>query len=361
MVSLRNCTIEELEGLCNYKDVYCFGSGSQADWLRRENLGFNMAVNIQAFIDNDSRKSGMVKVIDGISIPIISYKEFVERYTNNAIVITTSMYFADMISQMDKEEVLEGMPCYIDVFIDNYKLQKQIRFNHSSDIKIPKIIHYCWFGKNPIPKELQEYMKSWKKYCPDYEIICWDETNYDVSKNRYMRQAYEAKKWAFVSDYARIDVLYKYGGIYLDTDIELVKSLDDLLKCEFFCGFEQGGQVAFGLGIGAVKGHYILKDLLKIYEEVSFVKDDGSLNLTPCPYYQTECLKRYGLKTNGKYQEIKDIVVYPREVLAPENFYGINTCYSEHTHSIHHYNASWLINKNRGTSINNSILRRMEA
>ena len=118
---------------------------------------------------------------------------------------------------------------------------------------IPKVIHYCWFGGNPIPEKDRRYIEGWKEKCPDYEIIEWNERNYDVSKNKYMAQAYEEKKWGFVSDYARLDLVYQYGGIYFDTDVELLKPLDNLLELEMFCGFESTKYVNFGIGFGAEK------------------------------------------------------------------------------------------------------------
>ena len=103
---------------------------------------------------------------------------------------------------------------------------------------IPKKIHYCWVGGNSKPPLVKKCIQSWKKYCPDYEIIEWNESNYDISKNIYMKQAYEAKKWAFVTDYMRLDIIYEHGGIYLDTDVELIKNIDDLLSNEAFAGIE---------------------------------------------------------------------------------------------------------------------------
>ena len=118
---------------------------------------------------------------------------------------------------------------------------------------IPKKIHYCWFGGNPLPELAIKCLESWKKYCPDYEIIEWNETNFNLDSCEYVREAYQAKKWAFVSDYARLKVVYDNGGIYLDTDVELIKSLDRLLKNKSFFGTETTGVVATGLGFGAEK------------------------------------------------------------------------------------------------------------
>lgn len=218
---------------------------------------------------------------------------------------------------------------------------------------IDKVIHYCWFGENPIPEDLQRYMHSWKKFCPDYQIIRWDESNYDVNKNKYMSDAYKEKKWSFVSDYARIDIIYQFGGIYLDTDVELIKSLDDLLKYDMFCGFESRDDlmdkygiayeesVNLGLGYGAKKGHPILKSILDYYENLSFYNSDGSLNLTACPVYQTEVLKQYGLVPNRKYQEIQGCTIFPAEIFSPKSYLTGKITLTPDTVSIHHFKVSW--------------------
>ena len=130
-------------------------------------------------------------------------------------------------------------------------------------MSIPKIIHYCWFGGGPISAESQKCMESWKKYCPDYKISEWNDQNFDISTNRYAQQAYEANKYAFVSDYVRLAVLYEYGGIYLDTDVELVRPLDELLELPGFMGFQTNNEVATGLGFGARKGNSVVQALLR--------------------------------------------------------------------------------------------------
>lgn len=208
---------------------------------------------------------------------------------------------------------------------------------------IPKKIHYCWFGKNEIPQKDKKCIESWKKYCPEYEIIQWNEDNYDITKNNYMYEAYKNKKWGFVSDYARLDVIYNYGGIYLDTDVELVKPIDDLLTNKFFCGFEDEGMVNFGIGYGAEKENLVVKSVLAEYENKSFYKEDGSLNLTPCPTYQTEVLKSYGLQCNGQKQVLSDeILVLSIESLCPKSFLTGEINCTKNTYGIHHFNMSWL-------------------
>ena len=175
-------------------------------------------------------------------------------------------------------------------------------------MSIPKIIHYCWFGKGEMPKIAKKCIKSWKKYCPDFQIICWNEDNFDFSKNRYMLEAYKAGKWAFVSDVVRLQVVYEFGGVYLDTDVELIKPIDDLIQTEGFMGFDEKGVIATGLGFGAEKGNKIIGEFLKDYKDISFIKPDGSYDLTPCPDRNTDTLKRLGMDINNTSQKFLNMV-----------------------------------------------------
>lgn len=212
---------------------------------------------------------------------------------------------------------------------------------------IPKKIHYCWFGGNPLPEKDQKCIDSWKKNCPDYEIIRHDETNYDISKNKYMKEAYESKKWGFVPDYARLDIIFNEGGIYLDTDVEIIRNIDELLTYDAFMGFEDGVHVSPGLGFGAVKGHKGIQKLLSIYDNISFVKDDGSLNLKPSPLMNTEILCENGLCQNGKFQNVLEITILPTDYLCPKSFETGEINITKNTLSIHHFNMSWFDKKQK--------------
>lgn len=208
-------------------------------------------------------------------------------------------------------------------------------------MSIPKVIHYCWFGKGNMPKLTQKCIKSWKQYCPDYEIICWNEDNFDLSQNRYMKEAYESGKWAFVSDYARLKIVYEYGGIYLDTDVELIKPLDDLLKYSGFMGFDEKGLVATGLGFGAEKGNRIVGEFLQDYETIPFILPDGTCDLTPCPNRNMNTLKKLGMDVENTDQVFCDVLFLPKEYLCPMDYYTGKKTITKHTYSIHHYSASW--------------------
>lgn len=208
-------------------------------------------------------------------------------------------------------------------------------------MSIPKVIHYCWFGKGELPKLAKKCIKSWKKYCPDYEIVCHTEDNFDLTQNRYLNEAYESGKWAFVSDYARLKIIYDNGGIYLDTDVELIKPIDDLVKLNGFMGFDEKGIVATGLGFGAEKGNPIVLEFLKDYDDIPFILPDGSLDLTPCPDRNTEALKRLGMDLSQKDQTFMDITFLPDEYLCPMDYYTGKKTITKNTYSIHHYSASW--------------------
>ncbi len=208
-------------------------------------------------------------------------------------------------------------------------------------MSIPKVIHYCWFGKGKMPKLAKKCIKSWKKYCPDYEFVLHTEDNFDLTQNRYMREAYEAGKWAFVSDYARLKIIYDNGGIYLDTDVELIKPIDDLVKLGGFMGFDEKGIVATGLGFGSKKGNKIVYEFLKDYDDIPFILPDGSFDLTPCPDRNTEALKRLGMDIENKNQTFMDVTFLPDEYLCPMDYYTGKKTITDKTYSIHHYSASW--------------------
>ena len=206
---------------------------------------------------------------------------------------------------------------------------------------IPKKIHYIWLGNNPIPEKHLKYMESWKKYCPDYEIIRHDETNLNIDINMYCRQAYDSQKWAFASDVLRYLVLFEEGGIYLDTDVELIKPLDDFLQEKLFFGFETKECVAPGLILGAEKGNKYIGDLLKEYSNRNFINQDNSYNLKTICDYCSEYLYAKGLIPNGQTQHYAEFSAYAIEVFNPANYSGRIVRKTKKTYSIHHYASSW--------------------
>lgn len=226
---------------------------------------------------------------------------------------------------------------------------------------IPKKIHYCWFGRNPLPKAAIKCIQSWKKYFPDYEIIEWNEDNYNVNKIRYTEEAYREKKYAFVSDYARFDILYKEGGIYFDTDVEVIKSFDDILENNAFMGCETdstdnntGTFVNPGVGMAAPAGLLFYEKILDYYSEQSFIDSDGKINTETVVTRTTKLLAEHGLKNIGGVQEVCGITIYPKEYFNPLNNNTGELCKTENTHSIHWYSMSWL---SAGAKIRRKITR----
>lgn len=323
--------------------VACFGAGEHFDNILKRFSDEKLYRYISFIVDNNQQLWGTVKHYQGKEYPVVSPDQLcscAER-GNLLVLVTSHWYINEIIMQMDQIKTLDQVRVFVaDLFDIPILDSPSFEIKSVSEEKIPRIIHYCWFGKNTIPVEYQEYIETWKKCCPDYEIRLWNESNYDVTKNRYMRQAYDRGMWAFVSDYARIDIVHEYGGIYLDCDVELLRPLDKFLGVDMFCGFEDYIHIALGLGFGAVAGHPYLSSLLKYYEELKFIDEDGKMNLTPCPSYQTEVIRHYGIIAGNRFQETNHITVYPTEVFAPFSYWGFGKITAQ-TCSIHHYSASW--------------------
>lgn len=207
---------------------------------------------------------------------------------------------------------------------------------------IPKIIHYCWFGKGKKNELTKRCIESWKKYCPDFEIIEWNEDNFDLKCMPFAEEAYGAKKYAFVSDVARLLILYEHGGIYFDTDVEVVREIASLLDCNGFIGFENKEFVATGLGFGAEKGSEIVGEMLDTYRSLCFLNHDGSLNMIGCPNINTDIMVKAGMVRNGERQSVGSFEIYPPDYFNPmDNATGILNK-TENTYSIHWYSMTWL-------------------
>lgn len=208
---------------------------------------------------------------------------------------------------------------------------------------IPKVIHYCWFGEAKKPRMAKKCIRSWKKYCPDYQIIEWNETNYDISAAPlFVQQAIEAKKWAFAVDYIRYDVVYKYGGIYFDTDVQVLKKLDFLLKDKAFFGMQFNNVVASGLGFGSEAGAPILRDLMNSYLDAPFFLPDGKYDTTPCPKRDKPVFEKYGYSLGGTEQIIDGgIHIYPKDYFCPLSWKNRKMRKTANTVSVHWFAASW--------------------
>ena len=206
-----------------------------------------------------------------------------------------------------------------------------------------KKIHYIWLGGNKKSKRIEKCIKSWRKYFPDWEIVEWNEQNLEIDVLTYCRQAYDCKKYAFVSDYFRFQILYQYGGIYFDTDVEIIRPMDDILeKYSIFMGFENERFVSPGLvTFASVSGLEFFKKICDTYKNDAFINEDGSYNTFTVCERTTEILKALGFKINDTFQVIDDIAIFPHDVFCPTDFVWSRQDFTQNTRSIHHYDASW--------------------
>ena len=346
------CSRQELIDNKEYDAIFCFGAGRWSRFFGQVFKDTVMLNRVIGFVDNDESKEGKRISIAGFEYSVKSVEVFKKYRDRKIAIIITCKSFMEVLEQLKKDENLRLADFY---YIHHFELaeieakamKKEVPANLRLSEKplIPKMIHYCWFGGKPIPDTYKEWIESWHKFCPDYEIKEWNESNYDITKNQYMYQAYEQKKWGFVPDYARLDIIYNYGGIYLDTDVELVSSFDDLLYQKGFAGFEREEFVNLGSGFGAVQRLPIIKEMMDYYEDKQFVNEDGSLNLIASPRLQTDVLLRYGLKQNGEYQLVSDLTIFPEKMFCGKSISLRRIRLKPYTRSIHHYDGSWLEDK----------------
>ena len=223
---------------------------------------------------------------------------------------------------------------------------------------IPKIIHYCWFGGKPLPRSAEKCIASWKKYLPGYEVKRWDESNFDVNAIPYTREAYAACKYAFVSDYARFWILYHYGGVYFDTDVEVIRPIDDIINRGGFLGVESNRNGIYtvnpGLGFAATQGTAVIGEMMNLYSTFHFIKTDGALDLKNIVEITTEYLSARGLRNTDEIQQCCGFTIYPKDYFCPIDYDTRELKITENTRTIHHYAESWVP---RSTRFKNALSR----
>lgn len=207
---------------------------------------------------------------------------------------------------------------------------------------IPQVIHCCWFGGKPLTPLAQKCIESWNKYLPEYPIITWNEKTFDVDSVPFTQEAYNCKKYAFVSDYVRLWALYHYGGIYMDTDVEVISDLDKFMNFQAFSGFEQDNYMPTGI-MAAVPHHPWIHRMLEHYRGRSFFDPDGTMDLKPNVIFMTELAeKEFGLKRGNELQILKDDVhIFPNDYFCPMVWETREIKLTPNTHTIHHFAYSW--------------------
>ena len=309
----------------------------------------NLLEYISCYIDNDCSKWGHYIKVLGMSIPVYSPEEL-KNYDSNTVIILNVSRFSEVLRQLEQMECTKNMDCFIMGMMCIHNFCNSISEGEAVFEKeqlIPKKIHYMWLGGKKLPDNLKKCIESWRKFCPDYEIIEWNEDNYDIDKHPYMREAYDAGAYGFVPDFARLDLLYEQGGIYMDTDVELKRGLDPLLYQEAFCGVEKWQVINFGGCSGAVKGSKALKRFLDARRKIYFLDENGKQNKTTCGFYDTKTAVELGYTLNGKTQHLEGINVFASDFFHPYDYMSANLALTEHTYSVHWFNGGWLDDKSR--------------
>lgn len=329
----------------NKKRIIVYGAGMIGQiivpYLVREYMLYDA---IDCFIDKNEQKQRTNINIDN-HLYEIKAPDYLERYQGNRILLITNSNFYPIIRFLDAIEVLNDAEAYIVPMMQIREIDQlgsiSIERKCQQEL-IPKKIHYCWFGGKQIPVFLQKCIQSWKDKCPDFEIIEWNEKNYDVDRHEFTRLAYEQKKWAAVSDVARLDILYDNGGIYLDTDVTLIQSLDALLYQEGFIGTEKWGNINTGGGCGFIAGHPMLKKMIDYRNQIQCILDDGNLNIETNGVYETKPFLDEGFKPNNHLQSVRNVTVYPSYVNHPYDYISCEIHKKAVTVSVHHFYGGWL-------------------
>ncbi len=299
---------------------------------------------VEAYIDRNESKQGEMVDLFNRKV-VIRSPEWLseENITNNMVVVITNGDFVSSLEQLNKMEQLRDHLCFVAPVMQLAQECRPGNITVSSEVAvIPKKIHYCWFSGNPIPDKFQSCIESWKTYCPDYEIIRWDESNFDVAKYRYTKEAYKAGKWAFIPDVVRLEVLYEYGGFYFDTDVEIIRNLEPLRYQHAFCGREEWGHVNFGGGSGCQRHADMVGELLDFRKKERFFKEKGLLNTEASGYYETIPLLKKGLHIENMTEIIGGMTIYASEYFCPYNYSSGTERITENTFSIHYFNGGWL-------------------
>lgn len=342
-MNIKKCRMNEFINEIGDKKVVCLGFGIRARSMC-ENYK-EVLDHIEFFVDNDAKKQGITN-IDNKSFNVASKEYFLslDSYDKIVILITTK-FFNEIIDELKDFSQLKDVDTYIYPLMEEaeevYEAEN-CEIERTKDDLIPKVIHYCWFGRGKMNELHEMCIKSWKEKCPDYEIIEWNEDNFDINMNTYIKQAYESKKYAFVTDFVRLYVLYNYGGIYMDLDVEVIKPLDELLFVKGFTSFETKTYIPTGI-IAAVKGNMWVKEQLDSYEKDKFLDEFGNpILITNVERITNISKEKHGLIPNGDKQVLKyGMVIYPRAYFCPKSVVTGKINLSKNTYTIHHFASSW--------------------
>lgn len=346
----KTMTIDAFLDYAKDKPIYLFGvGGSFYSMVEINDIILPRLKTVKYIIDN--KKTGQYRLN---SKAVSIYHPDVLKTEIGGIILICSPDFAyEMANQLDVMNLPDTFECFcLPMMFSSSKgesdpvilAEMDRRSGNKHSQKIDKTIHTFWFSNDKIPDKYQQCIDSWKRVCPDYQIHIWSKADYDIEKSSFMKKACEKKKWAFASDYSRLDVIYHHGGIYFDMDVELINRPDPLLNFRSFFAFSPVGHIDTGSGFGSIPQNDLLKNIMDIYDMVSFPDktDDASLRKLIPPFLEKECYEKAGIQMNGKMQLINDMLILPRQFFSPvsNNCFDIDVIGNE-TIGIHHYIDAW--------------------
>lgn len=348
-----NSTYQEFLARTEGKKVIIFGASSLWHYYMQIFPDFETDVVSRTLfiVDNDVSKSGTISEIGESRVEIRSVTELSEQSDYVILIAVSLAYQLDICEQLLRMPLAENIECYsfpLMIYHQNKADNSCVEpyFASHTTPQIPAQIHSFWFSGEEKPDIYKRCIESWHKYCPDYKIIEWNSDNYDITKNRYMKQAYESRKWAFASDYARLDVLFNHGGIYLDMDVELTASIDWLRNATIFFCRQEDGFVELGSGFGAVQGNGFINEMLEEYADISFLDHAGKMDMMPQPERLSQVFKKHNIQICHDSQQTDDMILLSNEYIVcdvhPELLGTLETQIGVHWH-----NAGWHSEKNK--------------
>lgn len=349
---VRNLPVEEFVNYIQGKMVYIYGVGDFYVRLTRKVIYRKIHNNIVGYIDNG--KAGTDITVFGQEYAVHSL-EYMKTVPSGIVLICGTKYLDEMYAQLEALNLPDTIECFMMPLIwiasdgvDDDTIMKRLDSNNDTQIstqeKIEKTIHCFWFSGEEKPDKYKCCIDTWKKVCPDYQIVEWNADNYDWKKNVFMKQAFESRKWAFVSDYARLDVIYNHGGIYLDMDVELIKDFEPLLQFDAFFNYGTRHLIELGSSFGAKKGNAFIRRLLERYKDVEFLDADGvpQLDKYVQPVWLNEEYCKEGIRMDGSMQLLNEMLILPRRFYTPkDDIFLYNSLQCEDTRGIHHFNSEW--------------------
>ena len=341
-------TVAEFFQELKTKEIICWGSGKHfrnctCPFLQKSGL----LENLKGFVDvpgvSDVRIGGQI-------YGRITKAELAETDRRNTVLLIAVTGYGEILTQLRSDPKLAGIDAVPAIYPEALYEDMQLLSvdkppagyrKHAAEV-IPRIIHGIWFSGEPMPQLYRRCLESWKTYAHDYEIRIWDLESYKPEQCLFFEQAVAHKNWSFASDYARADLLRRYGGVYMDLDVEMLRPIDDLLHNDAYMSFESANRIECGSGMGARPGHPIMQEICESYEKRPYLKADGTCDNSTCPVRYTQVIEKHGLKKNGGFQFVEDITVYPFEVLTGKSFDTGITYTTERSYTVHHHNGNWI-------------------